>query len=88
MSFTSSAGWRSVIVEQYLPNVDGPSGGQVSVVGILAPNEPDWTQAQLDAIEAAYSMFGGFASCRIVGRLWWPPPTLTLEQQKALAGVE
>ena len=90
MSFASSRGWRSIVIEQLRPNVDGPAkpAGEAWVFQVLAPEQPDPTQQELDAIAATYSKYGGAASCRVLQRLWWPVPPLTEEQQRAVAGIE
>jgi hypothetical protein len=91
MSFTSSAGWRAVIV-QFFPNrISGEYNrsdlGEVEVVQILSPGQPDPTPEELFAIRETYRRYGGYATSRVVDRFWFGYPMLTPEQVRAVSGL-
>jgi hypothetical protein len=90
MSFQSSAGWRTVIVEHWPDEYEfarRKMPGKVSVLSRLAPWQPDPTQTQLDELASVYARCGGVAKCRVVAQWWTAYPMLTPAQQRAAAGL-
>jgi hypothetical protein len=87
------AGWRTVICEFWPSRTPGsyqdPDSGEIAIVQRLSPDEPDPTPAQLNQVEASFvrGAGGGVAHARVVAMFWFGPPVLTVEQQKALAGL-
>lgn len=84
------AGWRSTIVEHWpdRQEFDGrTSPGEIAVVQVLSPDQPDPTPEQLDAFASTFARYGGYATSRVIDRYWYGYVVLTPEQQRAAAGL-
>ena len=51
-----------------------------------SPDAPDPTQQQLDAIEATFARYGGFATARVVARYWYGYPCSPRSSSERLPG--